>query len=146
MDRTRQIFYVSDFRNHRILKLNLTTNSMQIAFGTGSFGATNTTLNSPLGLTVEQTSGAVYIADFQNHRIQRFDLNSDQARTVAGGQGRGSNLTQLATPSNIALDLYGNIYVADTNNNRIVQWLVGATQGRLIAGKRENKQRMTNQC
>ena len=140
VDARRSILYISDLRNNRILKLNLTTNSMQLAFGTGLAGATNTTLNNPLGMAIESTTGAVYVADFQNHRIQRFDLNSAEARTVAGGQGWGNGLAQLAMPYSVALDPNRNVYVADANNSRIVQWLEGAQQGRVIAGKK-NKAR-----
>ena len=135
IDHIRHLFYISDFQNHRILQLNLTNNTMQLVAGIGSAGSTNASLNLPLGVTVERDTGSIYVADSRNHRIQKFDLNSAQGQTVAGGRGNGTNLTQLATPGGLALDPSGNIYIADSANNRIVQWITGAQQGRMIAGE-----------
>ncbi len=139
IDRIHQLFYLSDSRNNRILKLNLTDDSLQLIKGTGIVGSDNVSLNLPLGLTINETAGSLYVADSQNHRIQKFDYNSIQGITVAGGNNYGSNLSQLYSPSGIAIDGNGNIYIADTGNNRIVQWLVGAQQGRIIAGKIDKK-------
>ena len=135
VDEVRERFYLSDFRNHRILLLNVTNNTLQLIAGTGLAGGTNASLSFPLGLTVDQRTGALYVADSRNHRVQKFALDSNQAVTVAGGRSNGSSLTQLNLPSGVALDPSGNLYVADSGNQRITQWLVGAPQGRLIAGK-----------
>jgi sugar lactone lactonase YvrE len=134
-DEVRERFYLSDFRNHRILLLNLTDNSMQLAAGTGLAGANDGSLNFPAGVTIDPRTGSFYVADSRNHRIQQFAFNSMQGITVAGGTNNGSNITQLNLPSGVALDPSGNVYVADTGNHRIMQWLVSAQQGRVIAGK-----------
>lgn len=134
IDRIRQLFYLSDYDNFRLLKLNLNDSSLQLIAGTGLVGSDNISLNLPLGVTVDETTGALYVADSGNHRIQKFQLNSAQGMTVAGGNGPGPNLSQLNSPSNIAIDSTGNLYVADRRNHRIIQWLAGAQQGRVIAG------------
>lgn len=135
VDRIRELFYLSDSRNHRILKLNLTDNTLQLVVGTGTAGSDNISLNYPLGIAVDETTGSLYVADSQNHRIQKFSLNSIQGMTVAGGISYGQNLSQLYQPSGIAIDPTCNIYIADSGNHRIVQWPVGARQGRVIAGR-----------
>lgn len=137
MDETRERLYLSDFRNHRILLLNLTSNTMQLTAGTGLAGGDNVSFNFPGTVTVDQRTGSLYVADTRNHRIQQFAFNSMQGITVAGGVSNGSNLTQLNLPWGVALDPSGNVYVADTGNHRITQWLVAAQQGRVIAGKLE---------
>jgi sugar lactone lactonase YvrE len=135
IDTVRQLFYLSDFQNNRILKLNLTDNSLQLFVGTGIAGSNNVSLNLSLGMTVDETTGSLYVADSRNHRVQKFNFNSIQGVTVAGGMNYGQSLSQLYLPSGVAIDPAGNVYVADSGNHRIVQWLVGAPQGRIIAGK-----------
>ncbi|CAF3626862.1 unnamed protein product [Rotaria sp. Silwood1] len=134
VDRTRELFYLSDFRNNRILKLNLTDNTLQLVVGTGTFGSNHVSLNLPLGITVDETTGSIYVADSRNHRVEKFNFNSMQGITVAGSMNFGQNLSQLYLPSSVAIDPFGNVYVADSGNHRIVQWLVNAQQGRIIAG------------
>lgn len=146
LDDLRQIFYLSDARNNRILRLNLTSNEMQLVYGTGSADSAPTTLNFPLGMAVERTSGAMYVADSRNHRIQRFSLNSVSGQTVAGGRGNGTALNQLAVPGAVALDPQGNVYVADSANHRVIQWLNGASQGRIIAGEYQMKNKSCDPC
>ncbi len=136
IDTVRELFYLSDSGNNRILKLNLTDNTLQLVAGTGIADSNNVSLNYPLGITVDDTTGSIYVADSRNHRVQKFNFNSTQGITVAGGTGYGGqNPSQLYLPSGVAIDPTGNVYIADSGNHRIVQWLVGSRQGRIIAGK-----------
>jgi sugar lactone lactonase YvrE len=64
--------------------------------------------------------------------------------TVAGGNGKGSQLNQLQLPYSIYVDDNQTIYVADYGNNRIVEWRCGATNGQIVAGGSEKGNR-TNQ-
>jgi hypothetical protein len=134
VDNVRGLFYLSDCNNNRILTLNLTNNMLQLAVGTGLAGSNNTNLNLPLGITVDTSTGSLYVADSRNHRVQKFNFGSIAGFTVAGGTVSGQSLSQLYLPSGVALDSNGNVYISDGGNNRIVQWLVGAQQGRIIAG------------
>ena len=135
IDKQRDLFYLSDSENHRILKLNLTNRTLTLIAGTGTADSTNRTLNTPLGITVDEHTGAIYVADSQNHRIQKFNWNSTQGITIIGGHGSGESLVQLSSPSGVAIDSNGNVYIADTGNHRIVQWLFNTGQTRIIAGK-----------
>ncbi|CAF1424171.1 unnamed protein product [Adineta steineri] len=57
------------------------------------------------------------------------------ASTIAGGHGRGSELNQLNDPSGIYVDDDNHsIYVADRENHRIVRWEFGADVGEIVAG------------
>ncbi|CAF3399346.1 unnamed protein product, partial [Rotaria sp. Silwood2] len=53
--------------------------------------------------------------------------------TVAGGNGQGSRINQLANPLGLYVDDDQTIYVADQCNHRIVEWKIGAPNGKLVA-------------
>ena len=69
-------------------------------------------------------------------------------RTIAGGNGRGSELNQFAHPYGIALvvnDDVGEsvtIYIADRNNHRIIKWKSNENQGQIVAGNNEGGNRI----
>ena len=71
----------------------------------------------PSGIAIDK-SGDVYVADTGNHRIQKFDLESDctflgQWGTFGSGQG------EFDSPTDVAVDVAGNVYVTDFGNSRI---------------------------
>ena len=85
----------------------------------------------PMGLAAD-SSGMLYIADTDNNRIRRVNLNSSTIYTVAGnGQrgyaGNGTDALQASfdTPLGMALDSKGNLYVADENNHRVRKITLG---------------------
>jgi sugar lactone lactonase YvrE len=56
------------------------------------------------------------------------------ANTVAGGNGYGNGLNQLALPRGLYVDDDETVYVADQYNHRIMEWKSGATSGKVVAG------------
>ncbi|CAF1653059.1 unnamed protein product [Rotaria magnacalcarata] len=54
--------------------------------------------------------------------------------TIAGGNGAGTAINQLARPSSLYIDHDRSIFIADSDNHRIVRWKNGATQGEIVAG------------
>ncbi|KJU81430.1 NHL repeat containing protein, partial [Candidatus Magnetobacterium bavaricum] len=69
----------------------------------------------PNGIAVD-SSGNVYVADEDNHRIQKF---SSSGVFLAKWGSKGSGDGQFYYPGGIAVDSSGNVYVADTYNDRI---------------------------
>lgn len=59
---------------------------------------------------------------------------SSKAMTVAGGNGWGKELNQLARPLCIFVDDDQTVYVSDHFNHRIVEWKSGSSNGRIVAG------------
>jgi streptogramin lyase len=89
----------------------------------GSPGTGNGQFNNPVGAAVD-SSGNVYVADYGNHRIQKFNPNGDF-------------ITQWGSPGDsyfaqsVAVDPSGNVYVVgnettikkfDANGNLITVW------------------------
>ncbi|MEK3910225.1 InlB B-repeat-containing protein [Paenibacillus sp. FSL H7-0331] len=123
-------FYIVDTGDHRVRKIDASGQISTIA-GTGVSGysgdggaATSAQLNYPKGVAVD-SSGNVYIADRDNHRIRKVDA-SGKISTIAGTGTGGYNkdnvagtTAQLNQPHGVAADSSGNVYIADTLNNRI---------------------------
>lgn len=99
----------------------------------GSNGSSINELNSPRGLARNSISGALYIADYGNHRVMSY--LSGVPTVVAGGNGSGILDTQLNFPIGLAFDLSSNsLYVANSASHNIVRWLLGASTWTLVAG------------
>jgi DNA-binding beta-propeller fold protein YncE len=60
--------------------------------------------------------GNVYVADWANHRIQKF---TPEGKFITEWGSHGGANRQFSYPEGIATDTRGNVYVADTGNNRI---------------------------
>lgn len=137
--------YVADYLNSRIQKFppNATagTNGSTVAGATGMRSGAANRLNWPQGLTVDQ-AGYIYVADYANHRIQKFRPTSTSATagtTVAGVTGQqGSAANNLNYPiGGVAVDQAGYIYVTDTYNHRVQKFppnSTSATAGTTVAG------------
>jgi YYY domain-containing protein len=71
--------------------------------------------NEPRGIAIDG-KGNVYVADFRNYRIQKFD--SKGLFVNAWGE-EGEFPGQFKDPCGVAVDASGRVYVADTFNNRV---------------------------
>jgi sugar lactone lactonase YvrE len=119
--------YVSDINNHRIQKFpagsTSATSATTVAGGNGQ-GSNANQLRQPVAVYVD-ASGAVYVADIGNSRIQKFPAggtSASSAVTVAGGNGNGSAANQFSGTEAVFLDASHNIYVSDIFNQRIQKW------------------------
>ncbi len=83
------------------------------AFGTPGPG--DGLLNRPADVAVGP-NGEVWVADKNNHRIQKFDAEGKfQFKFGTKGSGDG----QLWAPAALAIDAQGNLWVADSSNRRV---------------------------
>lgn len=89
--------------------------------------ATNASLNCPDGIGLD-AYGNIYIAEYQNHRIRKVDVNTGVITTVAGNGVAGYNAAQnggpaisanLNSPRGLTLDTSGNLFIADEYNHLI---------------------------
>ena len=81
----------------------------------GEEGSGDGQFNLPWGITLD-AQGNVYVADWRNDRIQKFDANG---RFLASFGESGDGDGQFHRPSGVAVDSEGYIYVADWGNERI---------------------------
>ncbi|MGI5335978.1 RICIN domain-containing protein [Streptomyces sp. CA-181903] len=130
--------YIADASNHRIRKV--ATDGTITTFagnGTGGFGgdggpATEAQLNYPHGVAVDST-GAVYIAEWGNHRVRKVEPDGTISTFAGTGTGEFGGDGGLATearlnhPQGLAVDAAGTLYIADGDNQRIRKVAVDGT-------------------
>ena len=128
--------YVSE--RYRITRWSPNDTYGVVIAGGATAGGNASQLNGPTSLHLDEPNAWLYAVDMNNHRIQRYSLNSSFPAigvTVAGGNGPGSGSNQLDKPNSFWISRRTNtIYIADYNNNRIQRWKEGDTKGVTVAG------------
>jgi DNA-binding beta-propeller fold protein YncE len=81
----------------------------------GSQGSGDGQFDKPKGIAVD-SSGFIYVADSNNHRIQKF---TPDGTFVSKWGSRGTEDGQFNQVDGVAADGDGFIYVADTRNHRV---------------------------
>ena len=92
--------------------------------------------NGPIGLAVDPLSGNLYVADFNNSRVVRFQspfANPTRIEPDAVYGQPNFNSRTASTPSSsslnqpraVAFDPAGNLWVADSGNHRVVRYSTG---------------------
>ncbi|CAF0715386.1 unnamed protein product [Adineta steineri] len=54
--------------------------------------------------------------------------------TIAGGNGKGNKINQLAYPHSLYMGEDQTMYIADCDNHRIIEWKRSATNSQVVAG------------
>ena len=86
-----------DWTNWRGPNYNGATSGTEVA-GQGGAGSGNNQLDGPTSLALDAT-GALVIADTDNHRVMKYESGATSGSVVAGGNGQGSDLNQLDSPA-----------------------------------------------
>ena len=130
----------SNLDNIPALRWNST--GITVAGISGSPGSANNQLNTPHDIFLDYANN-LYIADRENHRIQKYLFGSSIGQRVAGNVTVGSSSDKLRFPSRVLLDSNEDLYIADTFNHRIQFWRKGANFGTTVAGTgKKNKSRL----
>ncbi|CAF1106013.1 unnamed protein product, partial [Rotaria sordida] len=129
MDDQRYL-YISD-RYDTVRRYQIGDKNGTIVAGGNDYGADLNQLNGRSYIFVDQQQ-TVYVSDYSNHRVMKWNKGAKEGIVVAGGQGEGNALAQLSRPQGLFVDTLGTIYVADSENNRVMRWPKGAKQGTVI--------------
>lgn len=95
-------------------------------------------MSTPWGIYVDNT-GAIYVVDRGNHRVQKWMIGAASGTTVAGSTSDpGPWSYQLNTPTGITFDSFGYMYITDNVNSRIQKWYPNAAYGTTVAAASMN--------
>ncbi|MBI3784838.1 MAG: hypothetical protein HY270_15700 [Deltaproteobacteria bacterium] len=138
----RGSLYVAEFSGNRIRKIS--NGTITTVAGAGNWGSTGdgglatlALLANPAGVAVD-TSGRIFIADYNNSKVRRVDVDGTIA-TIAGdgfqgfiGDGGPAQASRLKLPYRVRFDTAGNLFFLDNGNNRVrrlqaVNGVVGAS-------------------
>ncbi len=113
--------YIADFNNQRIRKVTVSTGIISTIAGSSTSGeysgdngqAASAKLNYPRGVALD-SSGNVYIADQNNHRIRKVTVSTGIITTFAGsgtssnsGDNGQATAAGLSGPRAVDVDLAG---------------------------------------
>lgn len=116
-------------RSHKVFGFDPETARLETIAGGGSEGdgalATDAELRFPEGLAVNDR-GDILVADYENCRIRKIDINTKIITTIGGtgqcaSEGDDGPATRAALnyPSSIALDRNGNLFFVEGATNRV---------------------------
>jgi DNA-binding beta-propeller fold protein YncE len=161
VDPTTGKLFVSDSENHRILRFSAsdayrTSATAEAVFGQADFVSQSAnrgqvqpaanSLSNPSSLCCD-AQGRLWVCDYNNARVLRFDAASSKASGAAAdgvigqpGFTTRAAATSLVTdsgfenPSGIAVDAAGNLWVADASLPRILRFEAAAALGAAYDG------------
>ncbi len=85
----------------------------------GSYGWSTTSFDTPTGITTDGLN--VYISDFNNHRIQRFDRNLNYLSSFST-RDSSAVVAQFGFPAGVALSRFGDLFILDSENRRVMKF------------------------
>ncbi|CAF3425343.1 unnamed protein product [Rotaria socialis] len=132
MDEQRYL-YVSDVVKHEVRRYQWGKNYTLVAGGNCKGDGLNQ-LNEPRYLFVDRQQ-TVYVSDWYNNRVMKWNTGAKEGIVVAGGQGQGNALTQLYYPNGFFVDTLSTLYVADPWNHCVMRWTQeDKKQGTVVVG------------
>ncbi|CAF3935198.1 unnamed protein product [Adineta steineri] len=95
--------------------------AITVAGGNGK-GQELNQLSDPHGIFIGNDK-SIYIADWSNHRIVKWKLNSNIGQITVDGNGKGNQNNQLNEPADIIFDKRNNSFnISDMGNKRLIRY------------------------
>lgn len=89
--------------------------------GSGGYGWSDAALDRPKDIATPNDLD-VYVADYGNHRIQRFDRNLNIVSSIPSSAQEGEE-RPFGYPRSVAISRFGSLFITDGENTRIVKYV-----------------------
>ncbi|CAF5112580.1 unnamed protein product [Rotaria sp. Silwood1] len=139
IDKENDSLIISDWENKRVVRWSrrngtrgetiISNISCIVVAGGNGKGNRLDQLDYPRYVFIDRDH-SVYLSEYENRRVMKWEKGAKQGIVVAGGQGQ--SLIELNKPEGVVVDQLGTVYVTDYGNHRIMRWPKGATQGSVI--------------
>ncbi|CAF0895976.1 unnamed protein product [Adineta steineri] len=117
----KKISVISSFEQIQTKKHKFQQSAVTVAGGNGR-GQELNQLHNPCGMFIDNDK-SIYIADFGNHRIVKWKLDSNTGQIIAGGNGQGNQNNQFSRPTDIIFDKKNNSFIiSDQGNKRVIRY------------------------
>ena len=137
VDEPTNRLFIADSNHHRIVVVDLATNTVTSVIGSGQRGFADgdfasAQFDTPQGLALHDET--LYIADTNNHAIRTVDLKSETVATIAGTGAMGQGLMpyemvvsdlrkfDLRSPWDLAFGEDGLLYIAMAGTHQVWQY------------------------
>jgi DNA-binding beta-propeller fold protein YncE len=111
VNENKNFIFLTSSETNEVIKINL---NGEVQKTIGGFGWSEGQFDFPLSIV--STAIEVYVSDFNNHRIQRFDYNLNFVSTLTS-----SEQIKFEYPKSISLSTKGDLYILDSRNKRILK-------------------------
>ncbi len=111
INENRNLIFLTSTETNEIIKIDI---NGKVLKKIGGFGWSDGQFDSPSGIV--STAIDIYISDYNNHRIQRFDQNLNFISTL-----NKSEQLNFEFPVSISLSTKGDLYILDARNKRILK-------------------------
>ncbi|CAF1222349.1 unnamed protein product [Adineta steineri] len=119
LDKEKKYIIICDKDNQRVMRWSLQNKEDQLVL---------IDRISCHGLAMNN-NGDLYISDWNEQKVIRWQQEPAKSIVVAGANGVGSHFKQLKNPTYIFVDEYHTVYVVDSSNRRVMKWMENATEG-----------------
>ncbi|HXF59991.1 MAG TPA: hypothetical protein VNK95_00155 [Caldilineaceae bacterium] len=121
-----QYIYVADTWNNRVQVFRRDTRAYVATVGTG-WGSENDQFWGPTDVAVD-AAGTLYVADFDNFRVQVFSAQRRYVRTLGvTREPYRTDARHLNNPWDVAIAEDGSFYVTEYQGNRLIKFGPGGT-------------------
>lgn len=111
VNENKNFIFLTSSETNEVIKINL---NGEVQKTIGGFGWGEGQFDFPSSIV--STAIEVYVSDFNNHRIQRFDYNLNFVSTLTS-----SEQIKFEYPKSISLSTKGDLYILDSRNKRILK-------------------------
>jgi type IV pilus assembly protein PilY1 len=125
----------ANYWRHSVTEFNISGNgslSFSRYIGGRSYSSSNGYFRYPMDVAADQ-NGNYYVADYYNHRIQKFNSSGTYLGKYGGNYGRTNG--PFYYPWGIGTDKNSKVFVADTSNYAVRQFSYGLAFQSTIGGR-----------